>query len=325
MSKSLRIVVSIYEQKALKKKAIFLMGPTAAGKTDAAIYLHEKYACDIISVDSALVYRQMDIGTAKPDKATLKKAPHALVDIIDPWQAYSAANFVKDAYSLMQASLAENKTPLLAGGTMLYYRSLQQGLSKLPDANAEIRQELEQLADKIGWNAMHQRLSKIDSESAQRINKNDPQRISRALEVHAITGKTMTQLHQQDQGNKLDYDVLKIIIAPERALLHKRIEQRFEIMLKQGFIQEVEKLKANEKINLDMPSMRCVGYRQVWQYLQGDIDYEEMIFRGIVATRQLAKRQWTWLRKEENAIWLDSTKQGYLDKIKQLTSDFLEK
>lgn len=307
----------------LNKKAIFLMGPTAAGKTDAAIFLHEQYGCDIISVDSALVYRQMDIGTAKPDEQTLIKAPHALVDIIDPWESYSAANFVNDAYGLMEDSRKVGNMPLLAGGTMMYYRSLQQGLSKLPDADVIVRDELSALADDIGWDGMHQRLTKIDPDSAARINKNDPQRIQRALEVHQISGKTMTQLYQEDEGNKLDYQTLKIVIAPERALLHQRIEQRFEIMLKQGFIEEVESLKSNPKITFDMPSMRCVGYRQVWQYLDGELDKEEMIFKGIVATRQLAKRQWTWLRKEDNAIWLDSTQEGYLDKIKYLTEEFI--
>jgi len=301
------------------------MGPTAAGKTDAAIYLHEQYGCEIISVDSALVYRQMNIGTAKPDSETLMQAPHALVDIIDPWQSYSAASFVNDAYSLMESSHAQGKMPLLAGGTMMYYRALQQGLSKLPDANTEIRIELEQLANDIGWHGMHERLSFIDPKSAQRINKNDPQRIGRALEVHAISGQTMTELHALDKGTKLDYDVLKIIIAPDRALLHKRIEQRFDQMLAQGFIQEVENLKNNTQITIDLPSMRCVGYRQVWQYLDGDLTYDEMKFKGIVATRQLAKRQWTWLRKEENAIWLDSTQVGYLDRIKKLTTDFMGK
>lgn len=299
------------------------MGPTAAGKTDAAIFLHEQYGCDIVSVDSALVYKQMDIGTAKPDAETLRKAPHELVDIIHPWESYSAANFVDNAYNLMKKSINNDKIPLLAGGTMMYYRSLQQGLSKLPDADSVIREELSSMADDIGWEEMHQRLTKIDPESAQRINKNDPQRIQRALEVHQISGKTMTQLYKEDAGNKLDYQTLKIVIAPDRALLHKRIEQRFEIMLKQGFIEEVERLKANPKIVFDMPSMRCVGYRQVWQYLEGDLTYDEMIFKGIVATRQLAKRQWTWLRKEQDAIWLDSTQAGYLDKIKQLTEDFI--
>jgi len=299
------------------------MGPTAAGKTDAAIFLHEQYGCDIVSVDSALVYKHMDIGTAKPDTKTLIKAPHALVDIIEPWESYSAANFVNDAYGLMEQSQQVGNMPLLAGGTMMYYRSLLQGLSKLPDADAVVRDELLELAEGIGWEGMHQRLTEIDPDSAQRINKNDPQRIQRALEVHQISGKTMTQLHQEDEGNKLDYDTLKIVIAPERALLHKRIEQRFDIMLKQGFIEEVEKLKANPKITFDMPSMRCVGYRQVWQYLDGDLTYDEMIFKGVVATRQLAKRQWTWLRKEENAIWLDSTQAGYLERIKGLTEEFM--
>ena len=299
------------------------MGPTAAGKTDAAIFLHERYGCDIISVDSALVYRQMDIGTAKPDAETLIKAPHELVDIIDPWESYSAANFVNDAYKLMEQSRNAGKMPLLAGGTMMYYRSLQQGLSKLPVADVVIREELLAMADDIGWDGMHQRLTEIDPDSAERINKNDPQRIQRALEVHQISGKTMTQMYKEDEGNKLDYDTLKIVIAPDRALLHKRIEQRFNNMLKQGFIEEVEKLKANPQIAFDMPSMRCVGYRQVWQYLDGDLNYDEMIFKGVVATRQLAKRQWTWLRKEENTIWLDSTQVGYLDKIKSLTEDFM--
>lgn len=300
------------------------MGPTAAGKTDAAIFLHEKYGCDIISVDSALVYKQMDIGTAKPDAETLVKAPHALIDIIQPWESYSAAGFVSDAYKLMEKAQAVDNIPLLAGGTMMYYRSLQQGLSKLPDANKQIRVDLVLQSEKHGWNYMHQQLHTIDPESAARINKNDPQRIQRALEVHAITGQTMTELYQQDKGVDLDYQTLKLVIAPERSLLHKRIEQRFHLMMKQGFIEEVEKLKANPQIRFDMPSMRCVGYRQVWQYLDGKLNYDEMIFKGIVATRQLAKRQWTWLRKEQNTIWLDSTQKGYIDKIKHLTSGFIE-
>jgi len=299
------------------------MGPTAAGKTDAAIFLHQQYGCEIISVDSALVYEKMDIGTAKPDKTTLEQAPHALVDIIQPWESYSAANFVNDSKSLMEKSLSSKNTPLLAGGTMMYYRSLQQGLSKLPDANVAIRKELSILAEDIGWQAMHDRLTKIDPDSAKRINQNDPQRIQRALEVNQISGKTMTQLHKENQGNKLDYDTLKIVIAPERTLLHKRIEQRFEIMLKQGFIEEVEKLKSDHRIKFDMPSMRCVGYRQVWQYLNNELNYDDMVFKGIVATRQLAKRQWTWLRKEENTVWLDSTKKGYLNEIQRLTEEFM--
>lgn len=298
------------------------MGPTAAGKTDAAIFLHEKYACNIISVDSALVYKHMDIGTAKPDKQTLDRAPHALVDIIEPWQSYSAASFCSDAYKIMQTSTSTGKMPLLAGGTMLYYRSLENGMSQLPDADEKIRAHLLQQASDKGWEFMHNKLQKIDPASAQRINKNDPQRIQRAIEVFEISGKTMTELHQVDDGKKLDYDILKIIIAPERSLLHKRIEQRFKIMLEEGFIEEVEKLKSNNKINFDMPSMRCVGYRQVWQYLNGELNYDEMVFKGIVATRQLAKRQWTWLRKEKNAIWLDSTKDGYLDTITNLVEEF---
>ena len=307
----------------MTKKSVFLMGPTAAGKTEAAIFLHEKYNCDIISVDSALVYKQMDIGTAKPSTEELQKSPHALVDIIEPWESYSTANFCKDAYGLMEQSIAKNKTPLLAGGTMLYYRSLQHGLSKLPDADEGIRQKLLDEAETHGWEYMHQLFQKIDPESAARIKKTDPQRIQRALEVFHISGKTMTELHKEDQGNELDYQVLKIIIAPDRSLLHERIEQRFRQMVQNGFIEEVEKLKANPKTKLEMPSMRCVGYRQVWQYLDGEFDYDEMIFRGIVATRQLAKRQWTWLRKENDAIWLDSTKPGYLNQIQSLIEEFI--
>ncbi len=299
------------------------MGPTAAGKTDAAIFLHEKYGCEIISVDSALVYKHMNIGTAKPNVQTLIRAPHALVDIIEPWQSYSVGTFCTDAYKIMQTTIENDKMPLLAGGTMMYYRSLVNGLSQLPNADKNIRLQLSEQANDKGWDYMHNVLQKIDPESAQRININDPQRIQRAIEVYQISGKTMTELHQADEGNKLDFEVLKIIIAPERALLHKRIEQRFKSMLNEGFIEEVEKLKANKKIQFDMTSMRCVGYRQVWQYLNGELNYDDMIFKGIVATRQLAKRQWTWLRKEEDAIWLDSTKDGYLDTITNLVEDFL--
>jgi len=300
------------------------MGPTAAGKTDAAIFLHEKYACDIISVDSALVYKGMNIGTAKPDVETLDKAPHALVDIINPWESYSAASFCKDAASLMDLSWLKNKMPLLAGGTMMYYNSLQKGLSPLPDADVEIRKKISHQAQTNGWEYMHNQLDIIDPISAQRINKNDPQRIQRALEVYEISGKTITEFYQQDQGKALGGKQLKIIIAPDRALLHKRIEQRFHLMLDQGFINEVGQFKSNPKIHYDMPSMRCVGYRQVWKHLEGKLSYDEMIFKGIVATRQLAKRQWTWLRKEENAIWLDSTQKGYLETIQNLVEEFIE-
>lgn len=300
------------------------MGPTAAGKTDAAMILQDQFAGHIVSVDSALVYRGMDIGTAKPTQQELQKYPHELVDICDPWDAYSAANFCEDAYKCMEKARNEAKVPILAGGTMMYYRSLQQGLSNMPNADPEIRQQILQEGQEQGWDLLHQRLAKIDPDSAKRINKNDPQRIQRALEVYAITGQTMTELHRADEGEKLDYQTLKLVIAPERAVLHQRIEKRFKIMLEQGFIEEVESLKANPKIQLEMPSMRSVGYRQVWQHLDGKLDKEEMVYRGIVATRQLAKRQWTWLRKEQNCIWLDPTNQGYLNQIEQLTEEFLQ-
>jgi len=282
--------------------AIFIMGPTAAGKTDLAVACVEQLNGEIISVDSALVYKRMDIGTAKPDAETLKKAPHKLIDIIEPNQAYSAANFRQDAFDEMQKITASGKTPVLVGGTMLYYKSLQEGLSLLPSADEAVRDRLEQEAKKIGWEAMHQRLKSIDAQAAERIHPNDPQRIQRALEVYEISGQSMSELWLQQKANALPYDVTKIALIPQnREALRARIAQRFYQMLELGFVDEVRALMANENLhlNIDMPSMRCVGYRQVWQYLQGEMDKEQMLEKAITATRQLAKRQLTWLRKEQ--------------------------
>ncbi|WP_109432951.1 tRNA (adenosine(37)-N6)-dimethylallyltransferase MiaA [Aggregatibacter segnis] len=290
-----------------KPLAIFLMGPTASGKTDLAIQLRQQLPVEVISVDSALIYRGMDIGTAKPSKAELALAPHRLIDICDPAESYSAANFRTDALREMQEISAQGKIPLLVGGTMLYYKALLEGLSPLPSADEKVRSEIEAKAALIGWGGLHQELSKIDPISAQRINPNDSQRINRALEVFYLTGKTLTELTAQ-KGEALPYDILQFAIAPEqREVLHLRIEQRFHKMIELGFQQEVEKLYRRSDLNENLPSIRCVGYRQMWEYLRGDYDHDEMVFRGICATRQLAKRQITWLRGWTSPIqWLDS-------------------
>ena len=290
-----------------KPLAIFLMGPTASGKTDLAIQLRQQLPVEVISVDSALIYRGMDIGTAKPSKAELALAPHRLIDIFDPAESYSAANFRTDALREMQEISAQGKIPLLVGGTMLYYKALLEGLSPLPSADEKVRSEIEAKAALIGWGGLHQELSKIDPISAQRINPNDSQRINRALEVFYLTGKTLTELTAQ-KGEVLPYDILQFAIAPEqREVLHLRIEQRFHKMIELGFQQEVEKLYRRADLNENLPSIRCVGYRQMWEYLRGDYDHDEMVFRGICATRQLAKRQITWLRGWTSPIqWLDS-------------------
>ncbi|QPB43112.1 tRNA (adenosine(37)-N6)-dimethylallyltransferase MiaA [Rodentibacter haemolyticus] len=291
----------------MKPTAIFLMGPTASGKTDLAIQLRQQLPVEVISVDSALIYKGMDIGTAKPSKEELALAPHRLIDILDPSESYSAMNFRDDALREMTDITAQGKIPLLVGGTMLYYKALIEGLSPLPSANESIRADIEQKAVRQGWATLHQELAKIDQTSAQRINPNDSQRINRALEVFYITGKTLTELTEQ-KGDALPYNVLQFAIAPEnRHVLHHRIEQRFHKMIQLGFQEEVEKLYAREDLNINLPSIRCVGYRQMWEYLQGDYDHDEMIFRGICATRQLAKRQITWLRGWKTPLqWLDS-------------------
>ncbi len=300
---------------------IFIMGPTAAGKTDLAIECVEQFGCELISVDSALVYRDMNIGTAKPDAQTLQRAPHKLIDIIDPAESYSAANFRDDALSEIQATIARGKTPVLVGGTMLYYKALQEGLSELPAADDSVRAGLEADAKASGWLAMHQRLEQIDPVSAKRIHPNDPQRIQRALEVYEISGKTLTEFWQQQSSQSLPYNLVKIAFFPEnRDLLKERIALRFQQMLELGFIDEVEALRQRGDLNLDLPSMRCVGYRQVWEYLDGSTTYETMVEKGIIATRQLAKRQLTWLRKEQHCNFFDINTAIYPNILKNLES-----
>lgn len=305
-----------------KSPAIFLMGPTASGKTDLAIKLRQTLPVEVISVDSALIYKGMDIGTAKPSQAELALAPHRLIDIIDPAQSYSVANFREDALREMADITAKGKIPLLVGGTMLYYKGLLDGLSPLPSAVPEIRLEIEEKAEKLGWQMLHQELSAIDPISARRINPNDSQRINRALEVFYISGKTMTELTAL-QGEPIPYDIMQFAIAPEdRAILHQRIEQRFHKMVEFGFEQEVKRLVERGDLHPDLPSIRCVGYRQMWEYLAGEISLDEAIFKGICATRQLAKRQITWLRGWTSEIhWLDSldTEGAYAKMIEKLS------
>ncbi|EEX39615.1 tRNA (adenosine(37)-N6)-dimethylallyltransferase MiaA [Vibrio furnissii] len=286
--------------------ALFLMGPTASGKTDLAIRLRQKFPVEIISVDSALIYKGMDIGTAKPDQHELALAPHRLIDMLDPSEAYSAADFRRDALREMNDIVAQGRIPLLVGGTMLYYKALLEGLSPLPAADPEIRQQIEHEAEQHGWLALHDQLRHIDPVSAERIHPNDPQRLSRALEVYRISGKTLTEL-TQTKGEALPFRVKQFAIAPkERAELHRRIELRFEKMVEAGFEEEVKALYARKDLHPDLPSIRCVGYRQMWDYLDGNGRLEDAIFRGICATRQLAKRQITWLRSWDDLTWLDS-------------------
>ncbi|TYL41831.1 tRNA (adenosine(37)-N6)-dimethylallyltransferase MiaA [Dickeya sp. ws52] len=286
--------------------AIFIMGPTASGKTALAMALREHLPVELISVDSALIYRGMDIGTAKPSQEELARAPHRLLDILDPAEAYSAADFRRDALQAMAEVTAAGRIPLLVGGTMLYFKALLEGLSPLPSADAQVRQEIEQRARNEGWEALHRQLSVIDPVAAARIHPNDPQRLSRALEVFFVSGNTLTEL-TKTSGEALPYRVHQFAIAPAtRELLHERIALRFRQMLESGFEAEARALFARPDLNPALPSIRCVGYRQMWSYLSGEIDYDEMVYRGICATRQLAKRQMTWLRGWEAVRWLDS-------------------
>lgn len=286
--------------------AIFIMGPTAAGKTDLALAIARAFPVEIISVDSALVYRGMDIGTAKPSADVLQQYPHHLVDILDPTEAYSAGRFRDDARALMAAITARGKVPLLVGGTMLYFKALQQGLSALPPADAEVRTRLDAMASEHGLNYLHQRLSEVDPVAAARIHVNDPQRLQRALEVYEITGKSLTELTAQG-NDALPYQVTKIIIAPfERAVLHQRIARRYQQMVADGFIDEVKTLYQRDDCHPQLPSIRAVGYRQAWSYLAGDYDHQTFVEKAIIATRQMAKRQITWLRAQDDGIWFDS-------------------
>ncbi len=281
------------------------MGPTAAGKTELAVRLVQHFPCEIISVDSALVYRGMDIGTAKPEPAVRALAPHHLIDICDPTESYSAAQFRADALRLMEEIRARNRVPLLVGGTMLYFRALQQGLSPLPAADPAVRAALDAEARILGWPALHRRLAAVDPQAAARIHPQDPQRIQRALEVWMLSGQPLSRLQQEQPGNSLPHRLLKLVRAPaERAVLHERIAQRFQAMLDAGFEEEVRRLWARGDLHESLPALRAVGYRQLLQYILGRSSYAAMREKAIIATRQLAKRQYTWLRREPDCHWL---------------------
>lgn len=308
-----------------RPRAIFLMGPTASGKTALAVDLRAAFPVDIISVDSALVYRGMDIGTAKPDASTLAAAPHALIDLRDPREKYSAAEFREDALAEMARISGQGRVPLLAGGTMLYFRALSEGLAELPAADPELRVRLEAEAARVGWPAMHRRLAERDPVLGERIHPNDPQRIQRALEVIELTGRPMSELQAEQDASGLEYEVLRVVACPQpRSVLHLRIEQRFDDMMQQGFMDEMQALFERGDLNPDLPSMRCVGYRQAWGYLSGEYGRDEMREKAIAATRQLAKRQLTWLRRESDAVWYDPTEDGAQERVFEKVRRFLE-
>ena len=302
-----------------KPRVLFIMGPTASGKTDLGLRLAAHRDIALISVDSALIYRQMDIGTAKPDAQTLRQYPHALIDILDPTEAYSAADFVEDATREIENALEQNKLPVLVGGTILYFKALAEGLAKLPEANPELRAQLEAEAAEKGWPAMHAKLAELDPLSGTRLKPLDSQRIQRALEVVLLTGRSIESFWQEQAEKVLPWDLLPLALMPmDRAELHRRIALRYDLMLEQGFKAEVETLRARGDLHLGMPSMRCVGYRQMWRHLDGELTESEMVDKAVVATRQLAKRQMTWLRGWDGAICVDP-----LDKSQDLVAQTL--
>ena len=296
--------------------AIFLMGPTASGKTALSVRLAQVIGAEIISVDSALVYRGLDIGTAKPTPVERGGIPHHLVDIIDPAETFSTGQFRSRTLTLMADVTERGKIPLLVGGTMLYFHALTQGLAELPAADAALRQRLEREFAEVGKEAMHRKLAAVDPESAARIHPNDPQRLQRALEVYELTGKALSVLFNEAREQVLPYRIVKLVVAPsDRKLLHAIIAQRFLQMLDRGLIEEVRKLYRRGDLSEQMPSIRCVGYRQVWSYLQGEYDRAAMIEKAIAATRQLAKRQFTWLRRETDADWFEAGTPDLLEAV----------
>lgn len=351
------------EQSSSQPIAIFLMGPTASGKTDLAIELTKHLPCDIISVDSALIYKGMDIGTAKPSQEELEQAPHRLIDIVEPAESYDVARFYHDALAEMQAISSKGRIPLLVGGTMMYFRILRDGIAGLPAANEEIRQAIAKEAEEKGWPAIHAQLAEVDPEAAARIKPTDPQRLQRALEVYRVSGRSMTEIwaeqknehknkyelpknngqdapqdskvaKQTGKGTKADYTtmegglspipyrIVNLAIAPDdRQTLHDRIAVRFKKMVQSGFQSEVERFHGSSDMRADMPSMRCVGYRQMWDYLDGKLDHDEMVERGIIATRQLAKRQLTWLRSWPEVNWLETGDKEAINKALKIIGD----
>lgn len=304
---------------------ICLMGATATGKTDLAMRLVDQLPCELVSVDSALIYRGMDIGSAKPSAAELAAYPHRLIDICDPSESYSAAEFRRDALAAIAEIHAAGRIPLLVGGTMLYFKALLEGLATLPAADPAVRARLLAEAEAEGWGVLHQRLQRIDPVSAQRIHPNDPQRLQRALEVYEVSGQTLTALWEAQQHQRaLPFQPLQLAIeVGDRSLLHRRIAQRFTQMLAQGFEDEVRALYARGDLNPELPSVRCVGYRQMWSYVAGEMDYDQMVDRGIIATRQLAKRQMTWLRSWSDLHRLDASDPEIVSNALNLVNRYL--
>ncbi|WP_458525530.1 tRNA (adenosine(37)-N6)-dimethylallyltransferase MiaA [Onishia taeanensis] len=299
--------------------AILLMGPTAAGKTNLAMALHERLGCELISVDSAMVYRGMDIGTAKPSAEELARAPHRLIDIRDPADPYSAEDFRQDALREMASISEAGGVPLLVGGTMMYYKHLTEGVANLPSSDPEVRAGIEALAAEGGLAAVHEALGEVDPESAARIHANDPQRLMRALEVQRISGRSMTALWREQQRETFPYRLLSMAVSPgDRAVLHERIARRFDAMLAGDFLDEVAGLRERPDLHPGLPSMKSVGYRQAWEHLDGCYGREEFRERGVIATRQLAKRQLTWLRRWPDLHWIDSQAAAPLDEALNL-------
>ncbi len=300
----------------MRHKAILLMGPTASGKTDLAISLCKRFPCDVISVDSALVYRGMDIGTAKPDAETLRRTPHRLVDIREPEDSYSAGEFVRDARSAMHEIIAAGHIPLLAGGTMMYFRALTEGIAELPGADDAVRADIDALAMSSGWPAVHAELEKVDPVAARRINPNDSQRLQRALEVYRVSGKPLTEWQDEAVPAPDDIEYVKIgLLVEPRSVLHERIAARLSAMIDNGFVDELRRLRQRPALQRESPAMRSVGYRQFWSFLDGEITFEEAADRALFATRQLAKRQLTWLRSEKSVFSVDALEANVIDTI----------
>lgn len=300
------------------------MGPTASGKTDLAISLCKRFPCDIISVDSALVYRGMDVGTARPDAETLRRTPHRLVGFLDPEESYSAGEFVRDACREMDEIFAAGRIPLLVGGTMMYFRALTEGIASLPSADTDIRRLIDAEAEERGWPALHDELRQVDPEAAGRIKANDRQRIQRALEVYRASGTPLSvwQRNSRPQRDDIRYVKIGLNIEP-RSRLHERIAQRLDIMVNSGFIEELQQLRSRPNLVADCPAMRSVGYRQFWRYLDGEYSLEEAKDRALFATRQLAKRQITWLRSEKDVFLLDPLEAGVINAISSFLAQSL--
>jgi tRNA dimethylallyltransferase len=318
--------MSASEFKSATAPVPLIMGPTGAGKTDLALRLAERYPIEIVSVDSALVYRGMDIGTGKPSREQLERVPHHLVDILDPAQAYSAGQFVRDATQAIADIRARSRLPVLVGGTMLYFRALRRGLAEMPTADAQVRQEIDAEAARVGWPALHAQLTLLDPVTAQRIQPNDGQRIQRALEVHRLTGKTLSELHAQTRPADPSLSFAAFAWAPsDRERLYAAIERRFESMMQAGLLDEVRRLQQRGDLHADLPAIRSVGYRQLWEHLCGRDSLASSVQRAIFATRQLARRQLIWLRAENDVQWYNALDSAAADQIEQAIATFCSK